>query len=329
MRCTHSYSCAPPTPAPTLAPTPPTSAPTPQPTFAVGSIEVVVPTTVDGLTVATFTPGVQYAYRLTIASELSGTSVEDISISNIASARRRLLVSGRRLAGSFSFDTSITVASASSAAAMKIAVAAVPTAIITVKFKNSLQVVQTAGNFADMGSLNIAALTIIIAAGPPITALVTSAPTPAPPTRAPTQSPTPYPTRTPTRAPTWSPATYDDDSGGDADTLDLLQGVRTGSGSGSMEWSQMLGNDNDAPYHDSTLGTLAMVGILLAIVVAVVVAIVVQGRRRRQPQSNRAVLPAATDAAAAAAAAAAAVLNPMTNQNQMIAAVPHPNAVCV
>jgi ankyrin repeat protein len=146
----------------------PTPAPTPQPTFAAGSIKVVVPTTVAGLTPTTFTVGVQYAYRKTLAGELPGTAITDIRVSNIAAARRRLL-SGRRLSGSVSFDTSIAVASATAAATMKTKVTAVSVATIATKLKANIVTVQASGDYADLAALDVSALTVTVTQAVPVT----------------------------------------------------------------------------------------------------------------------------------------------------------------
>ena len=190
---------APPTPAP---PTPvghtpaPTPAPTPQPTFAVASVAVVVPTKLTGFSKATFTEGVQQAYRLTIAAEVS-TTVGKVAISNIrgVAAARRLdggsssgsSGSSRRrelAAAAVDFDTSISVANAVAATAMTTTVKAVKPAALKTTLVAQLRAVKDSGNFADVATINVAAIAAAVAVKPDtaavVTQAVTGAPTPAP-----------------------------------------------------------------------------------------------------------------------------------------------------
>ena len=111
-----------PTPAPTAPPTPrvvptpptpaPTPAPTPTPTFAPGSYEVKTPTTLTGFTKATFTIGVQYAYRKAFAMQCEGSetfTVDDVTLYGDLLASRRLTSSRTLAADSVEFTTGLKV----------------------------------------------------------------------------------------------------------------------------------------------------------------------------------------------------------------------------
>jgi len=188
------YYCPTQGPSPTPSTTP---SPTPPPTIGAGVAKVVVPTQVAGLSVATFGLGAQYAYRLTLAGELPGTSASMISLANIRDARRRLGEAAparpwatqlpalapqraRRLAGSVSFDASISVGSSASAtdtSTLKARVKAVPSSTLAAKLKANLAMVQTAGNFKDMATMEVSSMTIaVVVASEPSAG--TSAPAP-------------------------------------------------------------------------------------------------------------------------------------------------------
>jgi hypothetical protein len=124
---------------------------------------VVVPTKLAGFTPATFTKGPQRAFRQTIASD-AGTTVDKVIITNIRAARRRLGEEHRELAAAaVDFDTSISVANAAAATAMKTVVAAITPATIKAKFVAELKTAKASGEFPAMASVNVVALASTIA----------------------------------------------------------------------------------------------------------------------------------------------------------------------
>jgi hypothetical protein len=169
-----------PTRAPTRAPTPvPSPAPSPQPTFAVASVAVVVPTKLTGFSKATFTAGVQQAYRQAMATK-AGATIDQVLLSNI----RDVVTGDTRMlaaAATVDFDVGISVASRAAANAMQAAVQAVPAGAVAAAFKQELFAVKAAGNFADIASINVAALEVSVTQGAAVAAVVTAAPTPAVP----------------------------------------------------------------------------------------------------------------------------------------------------
>ena len=147
---------------------------------------VVVPTKLTGFSKATFTAGVQQAYRLTIAAEAS-TSVDNVILSNIrdvaaGSGRRRLDGSDgdasplrrRELsAGAVDFDTSIAVADAAAATAMQTTVKAVTPTQLKATLVTQLRVVKDSGNFADVVAVDVAAIASAIVVAPDMAAIAT------------------------------------------------------------------------------------------------------------------------------------------------------------
>jgi len=174
-----------PTQAPSAAPTPvpPTPMPTPAPTLAVGTLGVVVHSTLSGFTLVTFTPGVQFAYRLALAA-LYSQDVVDVVLSNVHAAAADAAAAGRRrLAseGAVEFDVQIAAATDAAAALIVTAVALVPPADVLVELANQVGVVRSGGKFADVASAGFAlpaALALVTETA--AAAEVTAAPTPAP-----------------------------------------------------------------------------------------------------------------------------------------------------
>jgi len=158
----------------------------------VASIAVVVPTKLAGFSAATFTAGVQQAYRLAIATEAGNISVDKVIISNVRDARRSRLLGehpGNRdlnvVLAAVDFDTSFSVADAAAATAMTATVAAVTPAAIKPQLVAQLKVVQASGDFADVASVDVDAIALAInvaqQAAAIFTQAVTGTPTPAPP----------------------------------------------------------------------------------------------------------------------------------------------------
>jgi 6-phosphogluconolactonase (cycloisomerase 2 family) len=184
-----SAPTAAPTAAPTHAPTPtlptrapPTPAPTPAPTFKAGSLEVVTETTLGGFSKATFTTGVQYAYRETVAA-LASTTIAMVVVANIrdsaGSSRRALAGSSSSSSssgggGSVVFDTSVSVDSAQAATAVTDRMSSVTGARISRTFQLKLQAVQTGGKFDDLAGKDLSALVITVTAALPQTHKVIS-----------------------------------------------------------------------------------------------------------------------------------------------------------
>ena len=145
-----------PTPSPTPNPSP---APTPMPTFAATSILVVVPTQLMGVSKATFTAGIQQAYRLAFAVE-ARTTVDKVVLSNIRDTSRRHLHSGTRLlaTATVDFDTKISVADTVAAAAMISTIKDVTSVELEAQFAVQLAVVKGAGSFADVAGIDVATI---------------------------------------------------------------------------------------------------------------------------------------------------------------------------
>ena len=165
-----------PTPAPTTAP--PTIAPTPEPTFKAGSLEVVTETTLGGFTKATFTAGVQYAYRETVAA-LASTTIAMVVVANIrdsAGSSRRALAGSNVL-----FDTSISVPSAALAVQVTDRILSASDLTISTSFKTELEAAKAGGSFGDLAGKDFSALAITVTTTSPKTQNVIS-PTPAPTT---------------------------------------------------------------------------------------------------------------------------------------------------
>ena len=146
-----------------------------------------MPTTLRGYSAATFSAGVQRAYRQA-ASEQSGVAVEKIALSNIrddgganADTARRRLATGDGVA-SVLFDTQFSVSSAAAAVDVRAAVDAVETAELKAELIAQLKAVQAAGEFADLAGVDVAAASsgIEITTADSVTAVMTAAPTPAP-----------------------------------------------------------------------------------------------------------------------------------------------------
>ena len=159
-------------------------APTPSPTFAVGGVKIVISTKLAGFTLESFTTGPQFVYRKTIAAKAS-TTVGKVIISNIRAATRRRLgeMQGRGLAANaVDFDTSISVADDAAATDMKSKVAAITPAAFLATFVAALTTARASGEFPDLASVNVVALTadIIVSQGDPTQKSVTGVPTPVP-----------------------------------------------------------------------------------------------------------------------------------------------------
>ena len=183
-----------------------TPAPTPMPTLAVASRAVLIPTKVTGFSLATFTAGVQQAYREAVASAAGGIDVAKVLLSNIRSAARRELASrsepaastrlqlSRELASrselaaarrglaaaAVDFDIAIAVADAAAATAMQATVAAVGPAELKVKLTAQLKAVQARGEFADIAGVDVdmSMAAVVVAPQPAVVVVVTGAPSP-------------------------------------------------------------------------------------------------------------------------------------------------------
>ena len=115
---------------------------------------VVVPTSLTGFSVATFTEGVQLAYRIAMAIEMSVT-VDKVRIKNIVdTAGRRRLSNGRKLAdGAVQFDLEIYVADKTAAKKMIETAKAVQPAALQSQFVTQLTAVKASGEHADVASM--------------------------------------------------------------------------------------------------------------------------------------------------------------------------------
>ena len=143
-----------------------TAAPTPAPTFPASAVKVVVLTTLSGMSASDFGPGAQKAYRLALAGS-AGVDVANVTLSDFS---RRLAQRGaaqRRLASSVAFNAAIKVADTAATAAMETKVAAIAGATLATSFIAQLQLVQAAGDFAELAALNVGALVISVALATP------------------------------------------------------------------------------------------------------------------------------------------------------------------
>jgi hypothetical protein len=145
-------------------------------------ILVVVWTTVIGFNKSTFTPGIQYAYRRTVAAH-ANTTVDRVSIGDIADElerrhRRRLLSSSRGV----HFSTSIAMADAATASITKAALEGTTSTAMHDEFVEQISAVAVAGTYDDVPVTFMPPQSLLVTEGEPVIITVAAAaPTPVAP----------------------------------------------------------------------------------------------------------------------------------------------------
>lgn len=166
-----------PTPAPTPPPTPP---PTPQPTFPPGSVQLKVPTRLNGFDTSTFTQGPQIAYRRAFAYTLESTGDKK----NVNVEKVILRLPSRSSSGAIAFDVFVSVANEAEAKEKKELIMD-PNfkEKLLGHFKEQLKIAKASGDYG-MDDLNIDELNLAVSMEDPLIEAVaggTPPPTPEPP----------------------------------------------------------------------------------------------------------------------------------------------------
>jgi Cu/Zn superoxide dismutase len=170
-----------PTPATTAALVPrPTRAPTPLPTFKVKQPKLVMKTKLKGMTVATFTRGLRWAYKKAFARRYR-IEMARIIITNIRNkVGRRALDTG---GSAIEFDIQVSSASTAEADTLKAEVKvgdATEAQALLVEFKAEIAVVAADPTYEDVSANFVAPAALAVETQSIAVVLETGAPTPAP-----------------------------------------------------------------------------------------------------------------------------------------------------